>query len=558
MKLLISKKFILSLTVFYGLSNFYSCAAIQSPSGGPKDDTPPFLLSSIPESGSVQFSGGEVELFFSEYLQEKSIYKAIKILPKPKVPPEIKFKGNKVSVYFSDSLFRDQTYILSINRELKDEHGLPISQGLQLAFSTGDKIDKAEISGQIFYNGASSSLLWKIRDSTDQINFFKRLPDYNIDASDDGQYLFKYLSTGTYKVVGVDKSLSDRLLDPGYMTYGLPWTGIISIDTTDMRKSGVNILISDGPRTTRLLSGQWLSNRWGKLTFDNSIDKYKKIIPVDLISDSFGVRANTFLDNNKKNILHFFIPDSIEVNTKTIIDIAAVYENSYAVIDSGKITARVPSLKDTTYISITNDNNSAVLNIEEKNIVPFDIHFSKIMDKAQLDSAFFLFKDSTLLDIDIIWASPVHLKIIPNSNWEPLTEYSLNIFRDKIFLENSRSIQDSVKIISISTSRFKKFGSLIGNIITPHSNPLIVRLLPFEKEKLFHDAIVNLSSSFKITRIPEGKYYLLFFYDADVNTKYTAGHLSPYSSSEWFEFISDTISIRSNWDMEIANIKLTQ
>ena len=99
---------------------------------------------------------------------------------------------------------------------------------------------------------------------------------------------------------------------------------------------------------------------------------------------------------------------------------------------------------------------------------------------------------------------------------------------------------------------------MVGNIITPHSNPLVVRLSPFEKEKLFHNAIVNSASLFKITRIPEGKYYLLFFYDSDGNTKYTYGHFDPYSSSEWFEFISDTISIRSNWDMEVADIRLSK
>jgi hypothetical protein len=121
-----------------------------------------------------------------------------------------------------------------------------------------------------------------------------------------------------------------------------------------------------------------------------------------------------------------------------------------------------------------------------------------------------------------------------------------------------RSIEDSIKTIKISTSRFKKFGSLTGNIITPHFNPLIAKLSTFEKENLFHNALVNSSSLFKINKIPEGKYYLLFFYDKDANIKYSTGHLSPYATSEWFEIAPDTISIRSNWDMEVADIRLTK
>jgi len=558
MKLFNSKKFILSLTAFYGIYNIYSCAAIQSPSGGPKDSTPPILLTSIPESGSTQFSSGKVDLIFSEYLQEKSINNAITILPITKSPAEIKYKGDMVSIYFPDSLLSNQTYIISINRELKDEHGVPIAQGIQLAFSTGERIDKSEISGQIFYNGKASSLLWKIRDSTDQVNFYKRLPDYNIDASDDGEYVFSYLSPGSYKVVGVDRSISGRSLDPGYAVYGLPWNDYITIDTINMVQTGINMLISDQPRTTRILSAQWVSNRWGKLTFDYSIDQYKKIILVDIVSDSFGVRAKTFIDNKEKNILHFVIPDSIKSGTKTIIDVAPVYQNTYTVIDSGKIFARIPTEKDTSYISITNHNNSSVLDIEENNILPLDIHFSKIMNNAKLDSAISLFKDSTLVDINMVWKSPMHLVITPISNWESLSEYSLIIIRDKLFSTMVRSIEDSIKTIKISTSKFKKFGSLTGNIITPHFNPLIAKLSTFEKENLFHNALVNSSSLFKINKIPEGKYYLLFFYDKDANIKYSTGHLSPYATSEWFEIAPDTISIRSNWDMEVADIRLTK
>ena len=558
MKLFNSKKFILFIIGFACLCVFYSCAAIQSPSGGPKDNTPPFLLSSIPESGSTGFTGGKVELLFSEHLQEKSVINSFNILPKIKYSPEVKYKGNKVNIVFPDSLLSNQTYILSINRELKDEHGVPLAQGVQLAFSTGEEIDKSEISGKIFYNGESSSLLWKIRDSTDQINFYKRSPDYNVDASDNGEFVFSYLSPGIYKVAGVDRSISSRILEPNYSIYGLPSIDQITIDTLNMRQSGISILISNRPRSSRLLSAQWMSNRWGKLTFDSSIDEYKNIIPIDIVSDSFGVRAETFIDNIENNILHFVLPDSIGSNTKTKIEISPVYKNNHTVIDSGNIFARIPSEKDTSFLLITNLNKKTVLEIEEESIIPLDIHFSKVMDKAILDSAISLMIDTISVDINMAKVSPTHFQITPIINWKPLSEYSLIINRDKIISHNERSIEDSIKTINVSTSRFKNFGSLIGNIIIPHFNPLIARLSSFEKENLFYDEIVNSESSFKITRIPEGKYDLLFFYDKDANTKYSFGHLAPYSASEWFEFFPDTISIRNNWDMEVTNIKFNK
>ncbi len=538
--------------------NIYSCAAIQSPSGGPKDNTPPVLLASIPESGSINFEGGKVELMFSEYLQEKSLNNAFKILPETNTPAEIKYEGDKVNIYFPDSLSSDQTYILSINRGLKDEHGVPLSQGVQLAFSTGSRIDKSKIRGRIFYNGAPSSLLWKLKDSTDHIDFYKRMPDYSIDTNDEGEYEFSYLSVGDYKVVGIDRAFNGKLIDAEYGVYGLPWTSYISVDSIDIVKQSINIIVPNEPRSVKILNAQWLSNRWGMLTFDVPIEQYKNIILVDVISDSFGTRAKTFIDSEKSNILHYVISDSLKYSLKTIIDIAPVYQNNHKVIDSVRIVARVPAAKDTNYISITNYKKNIVLNIDKEVIMPLNIHFSKIMDNASLDSAITLYKDSSLLEIEMTWASPMDLEVLPKINWEPLSQYSLSIIRDKIFINNNKTIKDSIKTIAISTTKYKKFGTLTGNIVTKHFEPLFVRLFSFEKENIFHDAIVNSSSIFKISKVPEGKYYLMVFYDKDGNTKYSQGHLNPYSPSEWFEFFPDTISIRNNWDMEVADIRLSK
>ena len=95
-----------------------SCASVKAPPGGPKDETPPKLIETIPPVGSVNFDGGKVELVFSEYLKESSIFKAISILPKFENEPEIVFKGEKIIINFPKNLLENQTYVISINRKL--------------------------------------------------------------------------------------------------------------------------------------------------------------------------------------------------------------------------------------------------------------------------------------------------------------------------------------------------------------------------------------------------------------------------------------------------------
>ena len=63
---------------------------------------------------------------------------------------------------------------------------MKLSQGIQFAFSTGNKIDNGSISGRIYNSKNSSVQLWKIKDKIDSLDFYKRIPDYSIDASDSG------------------------------------------------------------------------------------------------------------------------------------------------------------------------------------------------------------------------------------------------------------------------------------------------------------------------------------------------------------------------------------
>ena len=95
-------------------------------------------------------------------------------------------------------------------------------------------------------------------------------------------------SKGVYKIAGVDRSMSNSILDPDYSAYGLPWVNQIEIDTLNSHERDINIMISKKPRSSRLLSAEWVSNRWGRLTFDSPINEYKSIIPINIISDSVG------------------------------------------------------------------------------------------------------------------------------------------------------------------------------------------------------------------------------------------------------------------------------
>ena len=87
---------------------------------------------------------------------------------------------------------------------------------------------------------------------------------------------------------------------------------------------------------------------------------------------------------------------------------------------------------------------------------------------------------------------------------------------------------------------------------------VVAEMTSIEKEPTTYRSVVSSSGIFEINKLPEGNYRLLFFQDRDGNNQYSYGKVQPYMSSEWFYEYSDTVKIRTNWDMELDQINLEQ
>ena len=86
---------------------------------------------------------------------------------------------------FPEDLLQDQTYVVTINRNLKDERKVALGQSIQVAFSTGDIIDGGIISGRVYGSEGYAVHLWKLAEGfTDSIFFTE--PLYVAEADDEG------------------------------------------------------------------------------------------------------------------------------------------------------------------------------------------------------------------------------------------------------------------------------------------------------------------------------------------------------------------------------------
>ena len=531
-----------------------SCAAIMSPPGGETDITPPEIIKIDPANGAINYKNNFVELYFSEYLDESSVYNSITVLPNSQNKPEILYKGNKILISFIDSLIKNQTYIISINRNLKDEHKIKFERGMQFAFSTGDKIDVNSISGKLFYSNPGSVQLWKIKNELDINFFYKRAPDYSIDASDDGQYEFKYLSPGSYRIVAVDQLFSGIPIATDKILYGLPSQPIIELINQE-KIENINIYIPDKKYRYQMVSADWTEGPWGYIEFSKSISNYDNKFPLDIIyKDSIKAKIEVFQDPLNNSKLHFkldrILQDYITISTNQFRN------NEYARFDSNAIKIKMDTLKDTTAISIIRPIENKKLQIEENNISPLRLVFSCIIDTIKSSRNFILTQDSIEIEHVTEWESPISLKLYPLNNWAPKKNYKLDLNMKSIIPSFKNKSQDSLKSILFNTSSYKKYGSIFLRFSSEISKNLKVQLQSFEKKDVIFENFLFIDSAIKFENIPEGNYSLLFYQDIDGNGELSTGSLALNRPGEWFSFYSDTVKIRSNWELEINNLEL--
>ena len=233
---------------------FWECASIKLPPGGDKDETPPEIVSIDPPTGSVNLINREIAVKFSEYMDENSFKVGVNVFPKLNSPIETEFRGDEIFLTLPDTLDDDKTYIIYLNRNIKDEHGIQLSNTFQLAYSTGDKISSGTITGQIYSTGPASVHLWKIN-SVDSDSILFTEPEYVTDMNKDGTYSFGYLSAGEYKVLAVDKSSAGLPLNTNRSGYGLFWQESINLADRDTL-SNVNIRMNKEPQELKLLRGR--------------------------------------------------------------------------------------------------------------------------------------------------------------------------------------------------------------------------------------------------------------------------------------------------------------
>ena len=523
----------------------YSCAAISAPEGGPKDNTPPNLISSNPESGSLLFKGGIVTLSFSEYIDEKSVTSSISIAPRLERPIEIIYDDNKLLLNFPDTLLDDQTYVITINRNLKDERKVSIAQSIQVAFTTGNIIDKGIISGRVYGNEKYAVHLWKVTTEISDSIFLKD-PLYVTEADKEGNFEFKYLAEGSYVLLGLDRSSSGIKLIPDRMAYGVSSKKVFTLEK-ESQIIDIPLLVTKQIPPLKLTHGEWVGQKWGWIYFNQEIDSLNidNILLIDESNKQFN--PSIFRDMQDKTRALLVVDDTL-AKGKAEINILSKLES----LNKNRINFRVSGKRDTTNIKQLKPEGLTKIKLERKGGPSVAIVFSKPIIQIA-DSAIIMTTDSDTLIEMVNRVNPLEINFTPSVGWVEKTNYNISIISSKLVPIEGKSFLDSIINISIKSEKKIGYGGISG-YIKDNSKKTLIKLTYIEDESKFFYSTIDSNLKFIFKNIPEGPYRLTLIKDNDASGSFTYGKVIPFKPSEWFYIHPDTFNIRSNWDKDIGTV----
>ena len=125
---------------------------------------------------------------------------------------------------------------------------------------------------------------------------------------------------------------------------------------------------------------------------------------------------------------------------------------------------------------------------------------------------------------------------------------NINFFFHK---EETEVESDSLNVFD----EIEEFASIIGNLYGNYILPVIIEL---KNEDNSFKSELSLDGTFKMKNVINGKYQLFAYQDRNNNSILDTGSLEKNINAEKFYVYPDSLTLRSNWELEIQDWNLDQ
>ena len=527
------RRFVAFLFLFLVATVLWQCARKGSPSGGPKDLTPPTLTKTEPDSLTINFKAKRIRLYFDEFIKLEDVQNQLIVSPPLKYQPEIKPQGGAgkyVEIMFKDTLRENTTYTLNFGQSVQDNNEGNPSRFLTYVFSTGDYIDSLKVSGVVkdaFKKKADefiSVMLYELDTAYTDSTIYQKPPNYITNTLDSTViFRLKNLKEGQYRLFALKDEAKNNIFDQNVDKIGfLQDTITLPTDSTY-----VLTLFKEVPKYSIAVPSFVAKNRILFGYYGDATDV--EIKSLTALPDT--VRTKLLKERDKDTINFWLTPfemDSI---------IFTVTNERLKLIDTFTVKSRkvgVDSLR-------LNPNQNGSLNFND----PFYIAANTPL--TTIDSTKFSMMNQDSLAINYtINLDTLENKIDIDFTVEPNQSYQMDLLPGAItdFFGQSN---DTIAYY-MSTQSYADLGNLSFNIeVSETAYPLIVQLTN-EQGELKREIIATELKTFEFNNLEPTTYLMRVIFDANANGKWDSGDYLKKRQPERVSYYPDVIEIRANWE----------
>lgn len=565
-----------------------ACASIGRPEGGPRDMTPPVMVSSTPAPGSVNVSNGRIDIVFDENITLDDPMNKIVVSPPQKKQAQISSNGRRVRITLRDTLRDSTTYTVDLADAVRDLNEGNILDGLAIDFSTGPSIDTLMISGIVFEGRTlepAQGMFVGVYSTPVADTALTTLPMERITKTNAlGRFTIRNLKPGSYRVFAINDLNHDfhwdRSEDIAFLDRDIsPSTMAIEVTDTFTDAAGNDSLVTRP--ATRFLPDDilltWFNENYKPLYLvkHERPDARRLTLEMSTRSDSLPqltllntVRAGARLDREAVlqsspglDSLTYWLRDTTLIGSDTL-KIAARYLHTDTLDNITFTTDTLTfALRQAKKKKKRDEETDSVPKLEFVNIgissrQPQDLNIPLLFETsaptASIDSAGFRIEEL----VDSIWM-PVAAKIpsppdslqpmrlLTEMTWKPKTKYRVTI--DSLAVTDIYGNHNRPFVQEVSTHAIEDYAALFFNIGDLGPDSAIVELLSSDKPVRL-EPVRNGVATFEY--VTPGAYYARLFIDRNHNGRWDTGCVADTLQPEDVFYFSKKLNLKKNWDVE--------
>lgn len=533
------KKLVVASLFLVGIFSFNSCARQGSPSGGPKDVTPPKLLGSFPDTLAVNVDPNiqEIEIRFDEYIQLKEYNKNVVVSPpferNPTVSP-ISMAEKSVRIKLRDALLPNTTYSFNFGDAIQDFNENNKLSNFTYVFSTGSFIDSLSVKGSVF-PGTEFELpkkvlvgLYNVDENYNDSVILKSKPYYISRVNEKGEYDLKFLKTGKYKLVAFEDKVENTKFD-----YGKERVAFNSeiIDLTSNKE--VNLKLFDQKPNYRVADSKQKGYGHIVIRTEGAAEKVT-ITPVNKElstalydihpkQDSVNIWFNPAKEKfeNKSERLKFTVQHGEKLDSVSVLYTAPTkdYKSEFKAINETKL-APTQDFKIAALAPIKSINKSLINVFKDTVQIPFDVV------------------------VDSIDKQIVRFKFDKNLG----ENFEVNAYPNAII--DHFDVPNDTLIYQMKTGKREDYGNLKVNIQNLQDSPIFLQLIKKNQKFDVIEEKVGFGREFFFPNINPGDYYLRLYVDENQNGVWDSGDILSGRQPEPVYIYPSKIVIRAMWDSD--------